>query len=180
MSTGLKARNYLVLPQFITRQRAQALAISLAQHHAATPLMPDRLVPSSPAIYDFLPFVRLLVEKIPQIELAVEDNILPTYAYARIYGHGEALPLHEDRDACELSLTINLDTDEPWPIWLKTCDGETVSVVQEQGDALIYLGCQTPHWREPFNGKHCTQVFLHYVFSFGSRAYAYFDKQRIR
>ena len=180
MSGGLQARNFVVLPQFISRQRAQALASSLAQHHAVAPLTPDRLVPGSPAIYDFLPFVRLLVEKIPQIEEVAEDKILPTYTYARMYGHGETLPLHEDRDACELSLTLNLDADEPWPIWLKSRDGETVMIRQQPGDAMVYLGCQTPHWREPFEGNFCTQVFLHYVFSFGSRSYTYFDKKRVR
>jgi len=27
---------------------------------------------------------------------------------------------------------------------------------------LIYRGCDLEHWREPFNGKVCVQVFLHY------------------
>lgn len=117
MNDGLQARNFLLLPQFISRQRAQALAKSLAQQHAATPLASDTLVPGAPAVYDFLPFVRLLVEKIPQVEAVSEEKVLPTYTYARLYSHGEALRVHEDRDACELSLTLNLDADEPWPIW---------------------------------------------------------------
>lgn len=180
MNDGLQSRNFLVLPQFISRQRAQALAKSLAQQHAATPLASDKLVPGAPASYDFLPFVRLLVEKIPQVEAVSEEKVLPTYTYARLYSHGEALRVHEDRDACELSLTLNLDADEPWPIWLKTPAGEAVSVRLQPGDAVMYLGCHTPHWREPFEGRFCTQVFMHYVFAFGNRAYAYFDKQRVR
>ncbi len=180
MTEGLRGRTFVPLPQFISRQRALALSQNLQAHHASAPLAPDRLVPNSPAVYDFLPFVRLLVEKIPEIERVVQDKILPTYSYARIYGPGDVLPLHEDRDACELSLTLNLDADEPWPFWLKTRDGETVAIRQHPGDAMIYLGCQTPHWREPFEGRFCTQVFLHYVFSFGPRAYAYFDKSRVR
>ena len=27
---------------------------------------------------------------------------------------------------------------------------------------LIYSGCDLEHWREPFQGKLCGQVFLHY------------------
>jgi len=27
---------------------------------------------------------------------------------------------------------------------------------------LIYSGCDVEHWREPFEGKDCAQVFLHY------------------
>jgi len=27
---------------------------------------------------------------------------------------------------------------------------------------LIYRGCDLEHWRKPFTGKICSQVFLHY------------------
>ena len=27
---------------------------------------------------------------------------------------------------------------------------------------LIYSGCDLEHWREPFQGTVCSQVFLHY------------------
>ena len=30
------------------------------------------------------------------------------------------------------------------------------------GDMLIYSGCELEHWREPFEGNICSQVFLHY------------------
>jgi hypothetical protein len=180
MNDSLQGRNFLQLPQFISQRRAQALAKGLAQQHALMPMAPDLLVPGSPAVYDFLPFVRLLIEKIPEVEVFSEEKVLPTYTYARLYGHGEVLPLHEDRDACELSLTLNLDADVPWPIWLQTPAGDVVSVRLQPGDAVMYLGCQTPHWREPFEGQFCAQVFMHYVFAFGTRAYAYFDKKRIR
>ncbi len=178
MNDLLEARHHLVVPQFISRERAQALAKALAQQHAQIPLSSDARVPAAPAAYDFLPFVRLLIEKIPQVETLCDERVLPTYTYARLYGHGDVLADHVDRDACELSLTLNLDADEPWPIWLKTPTGDTVAVRQQPGDALMYLGCKTPHWREPFAGQFCTQVFIHYVFSFGPRAYAYFDKKR--
>ena len=32
----------------------------------------------------------------------------------------------------------------------------------EIGDMLIYEGCKLEHWREPFEGDNCGQVFLHY------------------
>jgi hypothetical protein len=162
MNETLQARHFVVLPQFITRLRAQALAKSLSEHFEKVPFSSDKTVPGAPAVYDFLPFVRLLVEKIPQVEAVSEEKVLPTYSYARLYGHGQDLRLHQDRDACELSLTLNLDADQVWPIWLQT------------------PGCRTPHWREPFEGQFCSQVFLHYVFAHGTRAHAYFDKQRAR
>jgi len=30
------------------------------------------------------------------------------------------------------------------------------------GDMLVYSGCELEHWREPFEGDTCGQVFLHY------------------
>jgi hypothetical protein len=180
MNKELQTRNFVVLPQFISRQRAQAFAKNLSQRHAALALSPDGTVSGAPAMYDFLPFVRLLVEKIPQIEAVSEERVLPTYTYSRLYGRGHHLLLHTDRDACELSLSLNLDADVPWPIWLKTPTGESVSICLQPGDAVMYLGCQTPHWRDQFEGQFCTQVFLHYVFAFGNRSYAYFDKNRVR
>jgi hypothetical protein len=180
MNETLQARHFVVLPQFITRLRAQALAKSLSEHFEKVPFSSDKTVPGAPAVYDFLPFVRLLVEKIPQVEAVSEEKVLPTYSYARLYGHGQDLRLHQDRDACELSLTLNLDADQVWPIWLQTPSGESVSLRQQPGDAVMYLGCRTPHWREPFEGQFCSQVFLHYVFAHGTRAHAYFDKQRAR
>ncbi len=178
MNDTLQAYNHIVLPAFISRERAQALARDLDSHHAQLALVPDRLVADAPAIYDYLPFVRLLVEKIPQVQEICEEPVLPTYCYARLYQHGNTLMLHEDREACELSLTLNLDADQPWPIWLKTPDGGSRAVTLQPGDAIMYLGCRTPHWREPFEGRFCTQVFMHYVFSYGPRAHAYFDKKR--
>ena len=32
----------------------------------------------------------------------------------------------------------------------------------EVGDMLVYSGCELEHWREPFEGDSCGQVFLHY------------------
>lgn len=178
MNYTLEASNYLFLPSFISKERALSLAQGLQKHHALHPMAADRLVPGAPAIYNYLPFVRLLVEKIPEVEAICEERVLPTYTYARLYSHGESLQAHEDRDACELSLTMNLDADQVWPIWLKTPEGDAVAVHLEPGDAMMYLGCQTTHWREPFQGGRCCQVFMHYVFSFGHRAYAYFDAKR--
>jgi hypothetical protein len=37
-----------------------------------------------------------------------------------------------------------------------------VKVELNVGDMLIYSGCELEHWREPFQGNLCGQVFLHY------------------
>ena len=166
MNNQLETNHYLYLPEFISIKRALALSDALTLHHQIQSLKPDRQVVGSAAIHDYLPFVRLLVEKIPTVEAVCEEQVLPTYAYARLYGHGDTLAPHQDRDACEVSLSLNLDGDEDWPFWLKKPDGTDITVHLNPGDAVMYLGCATTHWREAFAGTHCNQVFLHYVFSY--------------
>ena len=48
------------------------------------------------------------------------------------------------------------------------------------GDMLIYSGCELEHWREPFQGNVCSQVFLHYNHANGPYAQTnLFDKRPI-
>ena len=39
---------------------------------------------------------------------------------------------------------------------------KVTKVLLEVGDMLVYSGCELEHWREPFEGDICGQVFLHY------------------
>ena len=104
-------------------------------------------------------------------------NLVPTYSYARVYQHGAELKRHKDRPSCEISTTLNLGGD-PWPIYIDPT-GENnvideyksihkpgahigVEVNLKPGDMLIYSGCELEHWRKPFEGDLCGQVFLHY------------------
>ena len=45
-----------------------------------------------------------------------------------------------------------------------------IKVNLKPGDMLMYRGCELEHWREPFKGKDCGQVFLHYNDSSGKDA----------
>ena len=59
---------------------------------------------------------------------------------------------------------MNLGGDD-WPIFLEPSGEEGkkgVEVKLEAGDMLMYRGCELEHWREPFEGEDCGQVFLHY------------------
>ena len=37
-----------------------------------------------------------------------------------------------------------------------------IKIDLKPGDMLIYKGLELEHWREPFQGTNCCQVFLHY------------------
>lgn len=171
--------NYLYVPGFISVQEADNLAqeFFIAQQNGKLELDPQ--CPSSPAIYNLFPCVKLLVKKVSFVSELLGEDVLPTYTYGRIYMLGETLERHRDRDACEISLTLNLhQSGDSWPIWIQKPNGEEVSVNLNSGDAMMYLGCDADHWREKFQGQSCVQVFLHYVRANGSRAYAYFDKEK--
>jgi hypothetical protein len=45
--------------------------------------------------------------------------------------------------------------------WQKE-NNKGVKINLNPGDMLIYKGNEIEHWREPFDGEICTQVFLHY------------------
>ena len=45
---------------------------------------------------------------------------------------------------------------------------------------LIYSGCELEHWREPFQGNVCSQVFLHYNHANGPFATTnFYDKRAV-
>jgi len=98
----------------------------------------------------------LLVKVLPIMKNETGLDLCPTYSYARAYKKGDQLEKHKDRPSCEISTTIHLGGD-PWAIYL-----EGTKVMLDVGDMLVYSGCELEHWREPFEGDICGQVFLHY------------------
>ena len=128
--------------------------------------------------YDYISFVELLCEKNVQVSQLVGETVLPTYTYARIYENGAVLTPHVDKEECEISLTVNLESDQPWSIWIQNPQGQKQEVVLNSGDAMIYFGMTAPHWREEYTGNACTQLFMHYVRSRGKYATFYFNKDR--
>jgi hypothetical protein len=54
---------------------------------------------------------------------------------------------------------------DDWSIFLEPSSEEGkegIEVKLEAGDMLMYRGCDLEHWRTPFEGEACGQVFLHY------------------
>jgi hypothetical protein len=124
----------------------------------------DEQIPNAKAILDHEVMFETLQERLwPVIEGFVGEDLLPTYAYARLYSNGDELKVHSDRPACEVSVTIQLGRSHhyAWPIYM---GGQRFDMAE--GDGIIYPGCGVDHWREPCNGPngyYSGQVFLHYV-----------------
>jgi hypothetical protein len=178
LNQELVDNNYLVIRNFISSDRAKQLSDEYKEYCENNSVAGDDQSPNSHSFHNYISFLELLCEKTPQVSSIIGETVLPTYSYSRVYKQKSELVKHTDRDACEISLTVHLNGDSEWPIFILTPSGETRSVVLNPGDAMIYRGCIAPHWREKFNGEWYTQVFLHYVLSRGKRSYAYFDKER--
>lgn len=179
MNATLEQNNFLLVPNFITQEHAKALNQEFYKLEASGQYTKDKQAPNSPAVYNFKPFLELLCQKTNEVTNLLEESVLPTYTYARIYKNGEVLKRHRDRSACEISLTLHIGGDESWDIGIQKPNGEEVKLNLNVGDAMLYLGCIADHWRDkPFKGQNYSQVFLHYVRSNGSNAWAYFDKKQ--
>lgn len=178
MQLEIIQNNYLYVPEFISGGEAHSLAVEFKEHCREFKLQGDSQAPNSQAIYDFLPFVRLLVKKVKHVSEILGEEVLPTYTYARVYRNSSVLERHRDRPACEISFTLNLAKDTNWPIFFQRPDGSETSVELNPGDAVLYLGCQADHWRNKFEGNEHVQLFLHYVRADGPKAWAFFDKKQ--
>jgi len=124
----------------------------------------DTQIPNTYSHYADIAMETLLLGLLPKMEKESGMKLVPTYSYARIYKKGDVLERHKDRESCEISATLSLGGDK-WPIFLEP-SGKTnrkgIKVDLNHGDMLMYKGCDLEHWREPFTGEICIQVFLHY------------------
>jgi alkylated DNA repair dioxygenase AlkB len=136
-----------------------------------------------------------------KLEQIIGSKLYNTYYYDRFYFPGQELIKHTDRESCEISVTIHIDSNlknSDWPIWIKTPDvykdktkkeilekGKDVSCLLKPGDGMIYKGCERPHWREPLQGPaeepgqetfYYHQIFFHYVLQDGIRCQHAFDR----
>jgi hypothetical protein len=137
----------------------------------------DKQVPNTYSHYADMVMETLLMKVLPKMQQETGLELIPTYSYARIYKKGDILKRHKDRPSCEISTTLNLGGN-PWPIFIdgtgannvideyknivKPGAPEGTKVLLDVGDMLVYSGCELEHWREPFDGDICGQVFLHY------------------
>lgn len=96
-------------------------------------------------------------------------ELIPTYTYGRVYYKNSILNAHRDRDQCEYSLTLNLDSSDnnvPWPIEFYSTRYEKLiaSINCSPGDGIFYKGIRLPHSRStPCPVEWYAQSFFHWV-----------------
>jgi ribosomal protein S8 len=136
----------------------------------------DTQIQNTFAMYGDALMETLLLKLLPIMESSTKLKLTSNYAYVRLYKKGDMLARHKDRFSCEISTTVNLGVDQ-WPIFLEpnknvgvpngknitmVSSNKGIKVILNKGDMLIYRGRELEHWREPFSGNECGQVFLHY------------------
>jgi hypothetical protein len=162
MNTKLEENNYIKVEEFLHPELAQQLGLQFRKDCVERYVKSDNNVEHAPAVHMYPAFAQLLFAKVFFMNDIIGEKLYPTYAYSRWYQTGAELKPHVDKQACEISVSVNLYGDE-WPIYMTTPAGEIAEVILKPGDAVIYRGMRSRHWREKFKGKECIQVFLHYV-----------------
>ena len=149
------ANNYLLVREQVFNTLINNKIISPYQQEYG--IYNDQQVSGAFAIYGDVLMDCFLLKLQKQVEKIIGVKLYPTYSYARVYKKGNELKIHKDRNECKFSTTLNLGGDS-WPIYM-----DKKSITLKPGDMVIYKGCDIAHYRKPFIGNYCCQVFLHYV-----------------
>jgi hypothetical protein len=97
------------------------------------------------------------------------EPVKPSYTWVFSYYPGGILKRHTDREQCRWNISLAIDADpaatqeDAWPIYFQV-GTEAHEVRLGMGDAVIYSGTETPHWRLPSPaGSWNTMCFFHFV-----------------
>lgn len=125
-------------------------------------------------------------------------DLIPTYAYFRVYQKNDVCLIHPDRDACEhsMSLTLELADEKPWALCIATEHVEVHEPASDEtfhegedyaelpmraGDAVMYRGVNHRHGRiEPNPNRWSAHLFLHWVDANGPFADQAFDRVAVQ
>ncbi len=184
MQPALRDHGHVIADGLIDPRMAQVFYRMLLLRQWRGEFRRDDQVPAAASHWGDSTLDALLLGLQPDIERVSGCLLLPTYAYARLYLHGQSLPRHRDRDACEIAVTLHLGAcGAAPPICFAPPSGhasehtseQAVAVHQRPGDAVVYRGDRIDHWRDAFRGEHFGQLFLNYVHADGERRDRLYD-----
>ncbi|HEX6603773.1 MAG TPA: hypothetical protein VF027_02690 [Sphingomicrobium sp.] len=145
---------------------------------------------------DYPPMAAFLSGLTPRVEQIAGCELMPSYAYFRVYQQGDVCKVHSDRPACEhsLSLMLELADDKPWALSVEhrhmadpvpTLDEDFgdeafTALPMRAGDAVMYRGVNHRHGRiEPNPNLWSAHLFMHWVDVDGPHADHAFDRVNI-
>ena len=199
-----QAKGFQLLPGLIPREVGMAFLARLTTDLAGQGIAFSRLEQPShllrapaPEIYShhYTPLAGFHWGMTPAIAAATGEDLLPTYAYFRLYRQGDICRVHCDRYACEhsVSLTLAYSEDLPWELEVATVRDEhprqradeqfspeemPEAASMQPGDAVLYQGVHHHHGRTtPNPNRWSAHLFLHWVSRGGAYGGEAFDKQ---
>ena len=170
----------IILKKAVSEELCKFLALEFSMMETTCRhLYPDAnladLCDNTFARYSPLMMEALSVHLQPIVEETVGMKLYPVYSYARIYYEGSELLKHHDRESSEVTLSICLEKENDWPLYVENDQGEVHVLNLDVGDVGIYSGRKHQHWREPLKGKRHIQAFLQYVDAEGESAWLKYD-----
>lgn len=173
-------QDYYIIKNAISKELAAFIALEFSMMETTCRhLYPDAnladLCENTFARYSPLMMETLSVLLQPKIEEVVGMKLFPTYSYARIYYKDTELQHHFDRESSEVTVSVCLQQNANWPLYVKNADGVTHAINLEVGDMGIYCGRTHEHWREPLQEEKHIQAFLQYVDAEGASSWLKYD-----
>ena len=122
---------------------------------------PDGITQNSYKCYADLA-TETLMEKLKIVmENHTKLKLESTYSYLRVYEHGDKVPPHRDRHACQITISLHIGGDTKWPFYVQEKKKNKIFNLNP-GDMLIYDWTEK-HWRNPYEGTNYVQIFMHYI-----------------
>lgn len=195
---------YAHLRKFLSEEVSRAFLARLKSDLSAQGIGLERLKTAQPLLrqpavelygYHYPPLATFHWGMTPAIEQLINEPLIPTYAYFRLYRQGDICRVHGDRPACEhsLSLTLAYADEIAWPLEVAvartdqpyarnddafSADDLARAVPMAAGDAVLYQGVHHHHGRtQPNPNRWSAHMFLHWVSRTGPYADAAFDGQ---
>jgi hypothetical protein len=172
-----------LMPPEVTRALLDQFWADLRESKLPIEFAPQQKLLNKPAMElhgsKYRPITTFLWGLTPVMSVMTQSELLPTYAFFRLYQKGDILRVHSDRQACEhsLSLTLGYGNDEVWDFEVGQLDaaqsgeyaddfGEEpfTAIAMQPGDAVLYRGIDRRHGRMKANpNKWSAHLFLHWV-----------------
>jgi len=114
----------------------------------------------------------------PLIERITGFAVKPTYTYFSSYTHGSDLPPHTDNTECEITVSLLIDNDSPWPIYYdntkqdkpnkgrykhKPLPHKCTSLTCPSNSIIIFNGMDHIHYRNEYPGEYYDVMLFHYI-----------------
>lgn len=164
-----KENGYYIIRNFLDKDFVEFInQYFFTRIKAGQSFLGDEQAPNSYAFYGDPLMDTILGESVEKLSEIAGYSLLPTYTYTRLYGKGDELLFHRDRDSCQLSATLSLGIpsgEQINPIYFSRNEDRSgaIEIKLSPGDLCLYYGCDLYHWRPPFTQKWYLQSFLHYV-----------------